>query len=266
MPELPEVETIKREIEKKIVGKKITGVIINNPRVIREPSPREFAEGLQGKAVSGAARKGKLLILELSGGKSLTVHLKMTGQFVYPGNGRSSRVSFRFSDGSILDFNDNRLFAELRLLDDWRSLKFVKELGPDPFELSFNQFQALFKNKKTKIKVLLLDQGFIAGIGNLYAAEILFAGRIAPGRPASSLSEEDLRRLYTAIREILTEAIKHHGSSVDNYVRLSGEQGGFVPYLKVYGREGKPCVGCKGTVKRIAMAGRGTYFCPGCQK
>lgn len=266
MPELPEVETIRREMEKTLVGKTISAVDIHNPRVIREPSPREFAKGLEGRAITGVLRKGKLLIIELSGGRFLCAHLKMTGQFVYPGAGKTSRVSFRFSDGSLLDFNDNRLFAELRLRPDWDTLKFVKELGPDPFEITPEQFSAMLSGKKTKIKALLLDQTFIAGIGNLYAAEMLFAGGIGPGRPAASLSGEEKGRLFRAMRDILSAAVRLKGSSVDNYVQLSGQQGNYVPQLKVYGREGKPCAGCKGTVQRTVMGGRGTYYCPVCQR
>lgn len=265
MPELPEVETIKREIAETLIGKKISGVIINNPRVIRQ-SPQEFKRGVEGRAIAGVLRKGKLLILELSGGVSLAVHLKMTGQFVYPGEGVASRVSFRFSDGTLLDFNDTRLFAELKLVEDWRQLAFVKGLGPDPFELTQEDFSSLLAGRRTKIKVLLMDQGCIAGIGNLYAAEMLFAARIHPERQAGSLSENEKIRLYKSMKDILAEAVKHQGSSVDNYVRLTGKPGGYVPHLKVYGRQGKPCQGCKGTVKRTTMGGRGTYFCPSCQK
>jgi formamidopyrimidine-DNA glycosylase len=266
MPELPEVETIRREAEAGLTGKKITGVILNRPAVIREPSPAGFARGLEGKTIKGFLRRGKLLVVELSGGKALAIHLKMTGQLVYPGTGRDSRVSFRFSDGTILDFNDNRLFAELRLVDDWRELPFVKELGPDPFEISEAQFKAMLAAKGKKIKELLMDQHFLAGIGNIYAAEMLFSSRINPGRRASSLSDGEKARLYAAMKQTLADAIRHKGSSVDNYVQLTGRPGGFVPHLKVYGREGKPCEGCKGKVIRTTMGGRGTYFCPGCQR
>ena len=121
MPELPEVETLKRDIEKALIGKKITGVCVHHPMVIREPSVEKFKKGLVGAGIKGVVRKAKLLILELSNGKALAVHLKMTGQLIYPGDGKKGRVSFHFTDGTILDFNDQRLFAELRLLDDWQS-------------------------------------------------------------------------------------------------------------------------------------------------
>ncbi len=266
MPELPEVETIKRELGQALLGKKITGVFIHNPAVIREPSPDKFKKGLEGVTIKNVLRKAKVLILELSSGKSLVIHLKMTGQLVYPGGGRKSRVSFKLSDGKTLDFNDQRLFAELRLLDDWRNLKFIQGLGPEPFDLTADKFKKMLALKKTKIKPLLMDQAFISGVGNLYAAEALFRSRINPIRPAASLSDKEKEELLKEIKSTLTEAIKHKGSSIDQYVQLSGKQGDYVKYHKVYGREGKPCLVCKTPIKRISLGGRGTYFCPKCQR
>lgn len=265
MPELPEVETIKRDLEKVILGKKITEVCVHNPKVIREPSVGKFKEGLTNVTVKNILRKAKILILELSNGKSLTIHLKMTGQLVYPGGGAKSRVSFNFSDGKVLDFNDQRLFAELRLLDDWRALKFIRGLGPEPFVLSLGQFKNMLSLKKTKIKPLLMDQEFISGIGNLYAAECLFRAGINPEKPAQSLSDNEKEALFKEIKDVLNEAIEHGGSSVDDYVRVSGKPGGYAAYHKVYGRQGKPCLICKTPVKRISLGGRGTFFCPKCQ-
>lgn len=266
MPELPEVETVRRDLEKVIVGKKITEVCVHNPRVIREPSEEKFKKGLSGAVIKGILRKAKVLILELSNGKYLVVHLKMTGQLVYPGSAEKSRVSFCLSDGKILDFNDQRLFADLRLLDDWRNLKFIQGLGPEPFDISIEQFKKMLSSKKTKIKPLLMDQTFISGIGNLYAAESLFRAKVHPARPGMSLSDKEKELLFDEIKTTLKEAIHYGGSSVDNYVRLSGERGNYAQYHKVYGREGKPCLACKGPIKRIALGGRGTYFCPQCQR
>ncbi|MFA5410692.1 MAG: bifunctional DNA-formamidopyrimidine glycosylase/DNA-(apurinic or apyrimidinic site) lyase [Candidatus Omnitrophota bacterium] len=266
MPELPEVETIKKELEKAVLGKKITGVIVNNPKVIRQPKKEDFLKGLKGVTIKNILRKGKLLILELSSGKSLAIHLKMTGQLVYPGNARVSRVSFQFSDGKLLDFNDQRLFAELRLVDDWRSLKFVRGLGPEPFALSLDEFKRMLSKKKAKIKPLLMDQTFISGVGNLYAAEALFRAKIHPARRAESLSEKEKGLLFQEIKDTLTEAIKHRGSSVDQYVQLNGSAGSYVKYHKVYDRQGEPCRVCKTLIKRISLGGRGTYFCPKCQR
>lgn len=266
MPELPEVETIKRELEKAVLGKKILGIIINNPYVIKQPGKEEFAKGLKNAAIKNILRKGKLLIMELSNGKSLTMHLKMTGQLIYPGSGKNARVSFKLSDGRILDFNDRRLMGELRLLDDWRSLKFVEELGPEPFDLTVNKFKEVLSSKKTKIKPLLMDQKFISGVGNLYAAESLFRAGIDPQRPASNLSDKEKGILFKEMKDTLNEAIHYKGSSVDQYVQLSGAPGDYAKYHKVYGRQGKPCLICKTPIKRTSLGGRGAYFCPKCQK
>ncbi|MFH1202010.1 MAG: DNA-formamidopyrimidine glycosylase [Candidatus Omnitrophota bacterium] len=265
MPELPEVETIKRELEKVILGKKIIEVVVHNPKVIREPSVEKFKKGLSGVTIKNILRKAKVLILELSNTKSLVIHLKMTGQLVYPGDGRISRVSFRLSDGNTLDFNDQRLFAELRLLDDWRHLPFIKNLGPEPFDLTAEDFKKKLSSKKTKIKPLLMDQTFISGIGNLYAAETLFRARIHPARSSQGLSDKEKELFFKEIKEVLNEAIHYGGSSVDNYVRLSGKPGDYVSHHRVYGRQGEPCLVCKTPIKRISLGGRGTYFCPKCQ-
>lgn len=266
MPELPEVETIKRALEKVVKDKKIIEVIINNPKVIKEPNPQDFIKGLKGATIKGVLRKGKLLILELSNGKSLAIHLKLTGQLIYPGDAKLSRVSFKLSDNKFLDFRDQRLLGELRLVDNWQSLKFIQGLGPEPFEISEEKFKEMLSIKKTKIKSLLMDQTFICGIGNLYAAEALFRARIHPERQAASLSDKEKEHLFKEIKDTLSEAIKYKGSSVDQYVQLSGEPGDYVKYHKVYGREGKPCLVCKTPIKRIDLGGRGTYFCPKCQK
>jgi formamidopyrimidine-DNA glycosylase len=265
MPELPEVETIKRELEKAVLGKKITEVCVHSPKVIREPSAEKFKQGLAGATIKNILRKAKLLIIELSNGKALAIHLKMTGQLIYPGYGKSSRVSFHLSDGKTLDFNDQRLFAELRLVDDWHRLSFVQNLGPEPFEISAGQFKVMLAGKKSKIKPLLMDQTFISGIGNLYAAEALFRSRIHPERTANSLSEQEKEKLFSQIQATLGEAIEHKGSSVDQYVQLSGAAGGYARYHKVYNRQAKPCLVCKTPIKRIDLGGRGTYFCPRCQ-
>ena len=266
MPELPEVETIKRELEETVLGKKIVSVRINNPKVIKEPARESFVNGLKGVTIKAIIRKGKLLIFELSSGRSLAIHLRMTGQLVYPGDRKQARVSFKLSDGKWLDFNDSRLLGELRLLDDWRDLKFIKQLGPEPFDLTEKQFKALISGRKTKIKPLIMDQQVISGVGNLYAAEVLFRAGKSPSRPASSLSEREKGLLFKEIKDTLKEAIKHRGSSVDQYVQLTGKPGSYVKYHRVYDRLGKPCLICKTPIRRIALAGRGTYFCPKCQR
>jgi formamidopyrimidine-DNA glycosylase len=265
VPELPEVETIKRDLEKVLIGKKITQVCVHNPAVVREPSLAKFKAGLTGVRVNNIIRRAKVLILELSNAKSLVIHLKMTGQLVYPGGNKSSRVAFHLSDGKILDFNDQRLFAELRLLDDWRRFKFIQSLGPEPKDLTAEKFKQMLSLKKTRIKPLLMDQSFISGIGNLYAAEILFRSGIGPERKADGLLDKEKEAIFKSMQEVLTQAIACGGSSVDDYVRLSGEKGDYKKHHKVYGRDGKPCFVCKSIIKRSTLGGRGTYYCPKCQ-
>ena len=266
MPELPEVETIKRELERAVLGKKITEVCVHNPKVIRQPSAEKFKNELKGIGIKHILRKAKVLILELSNGKSLVIHLKMTGQLIYPGDGQKSRISFGLSDGKLLDLNDQRLFAELRLMDDWQSLKFIQGLGPEPFDITEEEFNKRLKLKKTRIKPLLMDQTFISGVGNLYAAEALFRARIHPQRSAQSLSDKEKEKLLREIKDTLAEAIKCKGSSVDQYVQLNGRPGSYIKHHKVYDRRGKSCFRCKTSIRRIALGGRGTYFCPQCQK
>ena len=279
MPELPEVETIKNDLCKTVCGKKIIRVLIHNPKVIRQPAPAVFKKSLAGVSIERIFRRGKLLILELSNGKFLTVHFKMTGQLVLRQSPSAPkkllaavavgknicRVTFYLSSGMILDFNDQRLFGELRLIDDWQKLKFIQSLGPEPFDLTFADFKDMLFKRKTEIKPLLLDQTFISGIGNIYAAEILFRAKINPQSSAQSLVKEEQFHLYKEIQKVLKSAIKHGGSSVDDYVRVSGKNGDYARFHQVYGREGRPCFVCAGLIQRIAQGGRGTYFCPRCQ-
>lgn len=265
MPELPEAETIKRELEVAVLGKKIVEVIVRSPKVIKAPVVKDFVKFATGASLTGALRKGKAIILRLSSGKDLVIQLGMTGQLIYPGNAKTSRVSFRLSDGKFLDYNDQRMFGGLSLLNHHQELEYLKNLGPEPLDLNAAEFSRMLADKKTKIKVLLMDQQFISGVGNIYANEVLFRAGIYPERAANSLTEKEKEKLFTEIKNSLSEAIKYKGSSVDNYVRLSGEKGGYVPHLKVYGRYGKPCLKCKTTIKKITLAGRGTYFCPKCQ-
>jgi formamidopyrimidine-DNA glycosylase len=266
MPELPEVETLKRELENVITGKEISGVDVRNNKIIRGMSTAAFKKSLVNATVKRILRKAKVLVIELSNDSSLVIHLKMTGQLVYPGTGENARVRFHFSDGTTLDFNDQRLFAELRIMKDWKTFPFIQGLGPEPFEISPALCKKMLAAKRTKIKPLLMDQTFISGIGNLYAAEALFRARISPSRSSQDLTEAEKFNLFAAIKEVLSDAIKSGGSSVDNYVRLSGKPGGYVRYHSVYDREGKPCLLCNKPVKRIALGGRGTYFCSHCQK
>ncbi len=266
MPELPEVETIKQELGKAVIGNKIKQVIINNPRVIKGLTKSEFSKQLTGKTIKSVLRKGKLLIIKLSSNKFLTIHLRMTGQLIYPGNAEKSRVSFKFSNEKILDFNDQRLLGELKIVDNWKLLPFIKNLGPEPSDLTLQKFKQKLSKRKKKIKSLLMDQSFIAGVGNLYAAEALFRAKIHPEKKVNSLSDKEKQLLFKELKKVLKQATLHRGSSIDEYVQLSGQAGNYTLKHKVYGRQGKPCLVCGTPIKRITVGGRGTYFCPKCQR
>ncbi|MBL7084797.1 MAG: bifunctional DNA-formamidopyrimidine glycosylase/DNA-(apurinic or apyrimidinic site) lyase [Candidatus Omnitrophica bacterium] len=269
MPELPEVETIRLDLIRDVKGKRIKDVEILNSKVIKEPKPSEFKRRLKGTTFKDFLRRAKVLAIKLSSGDYLVVHLRMTGQLIYAGKRQEkARVILCLSDGKYLNFNDQRLFAELRLVSDWLKLKFVQELGPEPLEKEFTaqKFKQMLAGKKTKIKPLLLDQTFIAGIGNLYAPEALFLAGILPTRTANKLNDKEIKKLHAAIQGVLRDGIQYRGSSVDNYVNGRGKKGEYHLRLKVYDRKDEPCVKCKTKIKKISLGGRGTCFCPKCQK
>lgn len=266
MPELPEVETIKRGLEKRVLNKKIIEVKIIKKNVIKEPSASEFKKELEGETVKKILRKAKVLILKLREDKFLIIHLRISGWLLYGKEDEKARVIFKFSDGNYLNYMDSRLLGELRLRKSFEDLKFIKELGPEPFEIKEEDFKNILKAKNTKIKALLMDQTVISGVGNIYAQEALFRAKISPLRSASSLSDKEASLLYKSILEVLEEAINYRGSSVDAYRDLEGKEGGMEERLRVYGREGKPCLVCKTPIKKITLQGRGTCFCPQCQK
>ncbi len=267
MPELPEVETIKRDLENMIVGKKIKDIEVKRAKTIKEPSVENFVKRMQNQEIKGISRRGKVLILKFSN-QYLIIHLRMTGQIIYGDKQQNSKVAFRLSDGKYLSFLDQRVMGEIRLINNWQELPFIHKMGPEPLEKEFSleKFQEILKKKKTRIKPLLMDQTFIAGIGNLYAVEILFRAKVNPLRPAESLNPAEVREIYLAIKEILQEGIKYRGSSVNTYRDTRGEKGNFAQRLQVYNRAGQACFKCGALIKKIDLGGRGTYFCPKCQK
>jgi formamidopyrimidine-DNA glycosylase len=269
LPELPEVETIRRDLIRDVKGKKIRDLEILNPRVIKQPRPAEFKRRIKGAAFRDFLRRAKILIGQLSSGDYLVVHLRMTGQLIYSTQKeKGARIIFILSNNHYLNFNDQRLFAEMRLVESWRNLKFVRQLGPEPLgnEFTIRRFQNMLSLKKTKIKPLLMDQTFIAGIGNLYAQEALFLAGILPWRAANELKDKEIARLYWTIQKVLQEGIQYRGSSVDNYVDGQGQRGSYHLRLKVYDRKGKQCLKCKTKIEKISLGGRGTCFCPRCQQ
>lgn len=250
MPELPEVETIRRQLSQKIVGKKINGL----------------PAGKQGRKIVGLRRRAKILIIDLNDGASLIFHLKLTGQLIFNGKpSKHTRKVFNFNDGSRLIFNDVRKFGW------WKEVKNTKKIekafGPEALEINLLTFRALLKKRpKAKIKPLLMDQKFIAGIGNIYSDEILFASRVHPLRPAKTLNKKEIEKISQNIKKILKKAIQHHGSSVQYYIDAYGEKGDYAKYHKVYRQEGRPCKRKDGgIIQRIKVGGRSAHFCPVCQ-
>jgi len=276
MPELPEVETLKRELGRAVIGREIKEVEIHWPKLVAPLSVAEFQKRLRGRRITAVERRAKVLIITLTGDLYLLIHLKLTGQLIFiPRGGKENlpnqftRAIFRFSDGSRLFFNDLRKFGWCRLVDSEQLKNLLKNIGPEPLQKDFNFTffdQLLDRYPRRKIKQLLMDQVLIAGLGNIYSAEACFAAKILPTRTAKSLGLVARRNLYQKILKVLKLAIKKKGTSADTYVQLDGTPGGFVPYLRVYGRGGEKCKVCGALIKKIKLNGRGTHFCPSCQK
>jgi formamidopyrimidine-DNA glycosylase len=288
MPELPEVETVRIGLDKLICGKKIVAVSHDNPKSFPN-SPSDVKRYLIGATIVSIRRRAKVLIIELSSQYSLVIHLKMTGQLVFKGHNqhfgaghpspslvsklpdKSTRVVLSFSDKSKLFFNDQRKFGWVRLLPSTEvaNLDFFKKVGPEPLEASFSwqQFRdRLGRRAKTSIKAALLDQTVIAGIGNIYADESLWAAKIHPSQPVGELSPRAIHRLFDEITAVLTKAIAQGGSTDRNYVDAEGNKGNYLDYAVVFRREGKLCPRCQQTIVKIRVAGRGTHICPVCQR
>lgn len=267
MPELPEVETIKRDLERVVSKKKIKNIEISVGKLIKGLTAEELIKRIKGKTFKRVFRRGKYLIFSLSSGEYLVVHLKLTGQLIYGGRDKRSRITFSLSDGKYLNFNDQRLFGEVRLVKEWEEVSGIKKLGVEPLGRDFTPslFQKMLAGRKTKVKPLLMEQNFLAGIGNIYAQESLFRAKIHPQRPANKLKEREVKDLYSSLQAVLKEAVDKRGSSVDTYLDAKGERGGFDSCLEVYGREGKPCLKCGERIVKVKLGGRGTCFCPRCQ-
>ncbi|MDO8638879.1 MAG: bifunctional DNA-formamidopyrimidine glycosylase/DNA-(apurinic or apyrimidinic site) lyase [Candidatus Daviesbacteria bacterium] len=285
MPELPEVETIKRGLEKKIVGLTIKHLQVFYPKGIQFKP-----ELIEGKKVLGIWRRAKMLGVDL-GDVTLLFHLKMTGQLIFVHEkekligghptedmkgqmpNKSTVAVFEFNDKSKLYFNDQRRFGWIKLVDREQvagdSGKFFDKLGPEPFDPKFTWEilkDNLLKHKSQPVKVAIMDQSVLSGVGNIYASESLFLAKIDPRRKISSLSDEEFKKFFSGIRKSLEIALEKGGSTRANFVNIDGERGYFLDYANVYGKEGYPCKGCTGKVEKITQAGRGTYWCPVCQK
>ena len=269
MPELPEVETVKNELLPHIVGRQVTGVTLFWERMVSHPSAEEFCSRLIGQKITGGKRRGKYLILNLASGEVLIIHLKMTGALLLnpseSGLDKYIRAIIHLDKCTNLYFRDPRKFGAMWLVKD--ASEVVGRLGPEPLETDFTP-QVLaqrLSNRTAPIKALLCDQPFVAGVGNMYADEALFAAGIHPLRPGGSLSRDEVEHLYHAIRQVLLSAIDKKGASVDTYFRPDGARGTAHFQFKVAHRGGEPCPVCGTPIQRLPVRSRGSYFCPRCQ-
>jgi formamidopyrimidine-DNA glycosylase len=274
MPELPEVETIARSLEPRITGRAISGIELLYRPLLRGRGKKTL-ETLRGRRVSRVRRRGKMLLVECEGRWTLVFHLKMTGQFLFAAEGsprdKHVRLVIRFEDGrNELRFRDVRKFGFLLCLEGEpeRACGELAGLGPEPLEVGRPEFRAILEARQGRIKSLLLDQTRIAGIGNIYADETLFAARVHPETPASSLRAEAVERLYLAMRKILASAVEAGGSTLTDagYHDADGNAGDFQFSHKVYDRKGEPCLVCGTPIQVKRIGGRSSHFCPRCQR
>lgn len=278
MPELPEVETIRRGLERYLTGHSIERVELRLEKLLTGE-----IDNIISAEVTGVKRFGKGLVIELNNGYSLAIHIKMTGQLIYsaPETGNISEekvgtlpnkfthIIFHLSDNANLYYNDVRRFGWVRIIktDQVKLMKFFSGLGPEPLkDLTLQQFQSILSSSKSSVKILIMDQKKISGIGNIYANDALYLSGILPSRPGNSLLPEEQKALFGAIEEVLKNGLKYGGSSEWTYVNALGQEGSYQKHFLVYGRQGEVCGRCGAGVAKAVIGGRGTYYCPGCQK
>jgi formamidopyrimidine-DNA glycosylase len=286
MPELPEVETLKRELDKSLAGLTIKEVQILWSKSVLPLSPTLFIKNLVGAKIIGLDRRAKILIINLSKENHLVFHLKMTGQLIFvpkrgetisgghpttdiQAPGKHTRIIFTFTNGDHLYFNDLRKFGWSRFINKKELLALTKNIGPEPLMKDFTEkyLTEIFKKYPNRtVKQILLDQNLIAGIGNIYADEASYLSGVLPMRKTKGLTQKEITELHKNIIAVLKLSIKHKGTSSRNYRRSDGSLGGFVPHLNVYGRHHETCKKCGSVIQKIKHAGRGTHFCPICQK
>lgn len=271
MPELPEVEIVRRDLEPHVLGRRVGSVEVLWERSIATPAAPEFVCRLTGRVITGVDRRGKFLLLRLDSGETLAVHLRMTGRLLLRPVGAAPdpylRVRIVLEGGVELQFADQRKFGRLYLLEPSALEALLSRLGPEPLDTQAGreQFLALLRRRRGALKPLLLDQAAIAGLGNIYADEALFRAGLHPLRRAETLTEEERVRLYEAVQETLQAAIEHGGTSIATFMSALGTYGRNQEYLLVHRRAGKPCPRCGTPIERIVVGGRGTFFCPRCQ-
>lgn len=287
MPELPEVETVRRGLELLIVGRRFQSVSHDNPKSFPN-AQGEVNNFLLGASVAAVRRRAKVLLIDLSSEHTLVIHLKMTGQLVYRGEhvfgaghpsdsligelpDRSTRVIMEFTDGSVLYFNDQRKFGWVKLYPtvEVPNIDFMKRVGPEPLEdeLSHTDFvQRIRRRSGTTIKAALLDQSVIAGVGNIYADEALWGARIHPASRVADIVDDRLATLLDEVRYVLRLSIEKGGSTDKNYVNAEGKRGSYIDFARVFRREGLPCPRHPDvSIEKLRVAGRGTHICPVCQ-
>lgn len=271
MPELPEVECVVRGLRDRIVGQTIERATIHLDRIVRG-SPLDLAEHLPGRTFQQVGRRGKLIIIGLGGGLSLLIHLRMTGQLLWlPPDApleKHTHLIFHLRGGRHLRYRDQRQFGWLQLVESSRLTEHaqIARLGPEPLEIGADEFVRRLRTHRRQIKPLLMDQTFLAGLGNIYSDESLFRARIHPLRRASRVSTVKLNRLHGAVRDVLREAIGCSGSTINQFRGTDGEIGQFQDHFQVYDRQSQPCPRCGRPIAKIRVGGRGTHICPHCQR
>ena len=269
MPELPEVETVRNELAPHVIGRRITGLTFEWDGIVKKIPVDDFKKGVIGQEILALDRRGKYLIFSLFSGKYMIIHLKMTGSLLVQNTGeelpRFTRAVIHLDNNTDIVFRDPRKFGVMRLVDDPASI--VGKLGPEPLKDDFtiDVFKQRLVNRKAPMKALLCDQNVIAGIGSMYADEVMFDTGIYPLRLPESLSDEEKVHLYEAIRRILWAAIENKGASINTYYRPDGSAGTAHFEFNAAHRGSQPCNICGTPIERMVVRGRGTYFCPKCQ-
>ena len=294
MPELPEVETVARDLAPRVVGARIVGATVLWERTIRHPLPSErFVAEIRGATIARVGRRAKTVLLHLDDGRVMTVALRMTGALLVVPDGapedRHARVVFQLADGRELRYRDPRKFGRIGLWEGgglrsrtrrprghhvaergapYRVGDVFARHGPEPLTGSFTaaRLAERLRGRRARLKTLLLDQSFIAGVGNIYADEALWRARLHPLRGADSLTSDEVRRLHRAVRGALREGLANRGTSISDYVSPDGEPGANAERLRVYQRTGEPCLRCGTRIERLVVGQRSTHFCPRCQR
>ena len=288
MPELPEVETLKKDLAKAVVGRTVADVTVKWPKLVKPLSPTVFSNALKNKKIKAVARRGKMLILGLRDGNYILIHLKMTGQLIFvPKRGhlvygghpqkngtidlpnKYTRGIVSFQDGTKLFFNDLRKFGWMRYVTPMQLAEVEQAYGVEPLTkeftlIFFRELCTRFPNRP--IKQLLMDQHLIAGIGNIYADESCFSAKVLPMRAVKTLTPKEISALYQSIPKVLRLSISKKGTSFSDYVQLDGKEGKMVKWLNVYNKKNQHCKRCPGIITKIKLNGRGTHFCPQCQQ